>query len=276
MAFVRWRWGCDGWLGRLVPSQPVHSFMPNATPSALRRSLLLFLLLPNFLFGQEATERHWSLEGSVGAASTYRTLLDNEGSTMSDFLLQNRNDRERPRMGYIGSIAIARRLGSHWKLSIGLSYGRYGYIYEHANNSWVATDGVMADPVLNFPSTFRSIDEFRYLGLPIGIERSFGKGRFRPVLRCDVAPAWMSSAKYIVTNEYSDGRSKRTIYDYPSEMKENNLFTSFHSGCTYRLNERLHLALLPYGSIGVLEIIDAPVTARLWSLGVMSGVRWDL
>lgn len=244
--------------------------------SALRTPLLIIALLPIPAIGQEATVRRWSLEGSVGVASTYRTLLDKEGSTMSELVVQNRNDREDPRMGYIGSISIARRLGTHWKLSIGLSYGRYGYIYEYTNNNWVATDGVMTDPVLNFPTTFRSIDVFRYLGLPIGIERSFGKGRFRPVLRLDAAPAWMSSANYIVTNEYSDGRSKRTIYDYPNEMKEMNLFTTFHAGCTYRLNERLGLVLFPYGSIGILEIIDAPISARLWSVGVMTGARWDL
>lgn len=179
-------------------------------------------------------------------------------------------------MGCTGGISIARRLGTHWMLSLGLSYGRCGYIYEHTNNNWVATDGVAADPALNLAATFRSIDEFRYLGLPIGIERSFGKGRFRPLLRFIVTSAWMSSAKHIVSTEYSDGTSRRTTYDYQSDMNEMNLFTTLHAGCGYQVNERLRLFLLPYGSLGILEIVDAPISARLWSLGVATGVGWDL
>ncbi len=250
--------------------------MLEAAATLLRRSLLLIAFHPLFVLSQEATVRSWSIEGDLGVASTYRTLLVNEQSTATDFILQNRNDWERPRMGYAGTITIARRLGTHWKFRLGLSYGRHGYIYEHSTNNWLATDGVSTDPALNLAATFRSIDEFRYLGLPIGMERDFGKGRFRPLLRLDVAPAWMSAAKYIVSRQYSDGSSHRSRYDHPGDMNRFNLFTTFQAGFACSVNERLRLLLLPYGSLGVLEIIDAPITARLWSVGVMTGVGWDL
>jgi hypothetical protein len=251
----------------------------------LMKTLLLLpglLLVPLVTLGQEPAlaAPRWTVSVMVSSAMTYRTLLDKEGTTQTDAIIALRDDAEEPRFGYGGQLMLARHLGERWTVGIGVSYARFGYQSDYDLSD--LTFGDMIDPRRGFiygtssapPSSIRYIDDYQYIGVPVQAQRSWGGKKLHPIVSVTVSPSYLLVASTISSVEFADGSSDRNSNSVRSDFQDFNLFVSVEAGCAYDVCERMQVRLLPYGSMSLLEIIDAPISARLWSVGLQAGVGY--
>jgi hypothetical protein len=246
--------------------------------------LPVLLLFPLFAHSQgpAPTSSRWSVGVMGTSAMTHRTLLNKDGSDQSDMIISLRDDAEVPRFGYGGKLMIARHLDDRWTIGIGVSYMRFGYQSDYEVSD--LTFGDLIDPRRGFiystttvpPTSFRYIDDYQYIGIPLEVQRSWGTKRFRPLVGASITPSYLLEASTITRYEYSDGSSDRNRTSVRSDFNAFNLFATVQAGCGYNIGERLQVHVQPYGSVGVLDVIDAPISGWLWSVGVQAGVDYRL
>lgn len=217
-------------------------------------------------------DTRWSLQAMGAGTMTYRTLLNKDGSEQSGAIIDLLDSKEDPRLGYGAHIMLMRSTKSNWSFGVGLSYSRFGYQSDYEPFEAIALDP--NDPAI--PNSVRYIDVFEYIGLPLNIQRAWGKRKVHPFVGISISPSYLLAAATIYRYEFADGRTTREKRGNLGEFRTFNLFVGLEAGCAYDASERLQIRVTPYGSLGVLEIIDAPISARLWSAGVQAGVAWRL
>ena len=229
----------------------------------------------------EAAEGRWSVGAAGWAGAAYRSLLNTDGSELAERIIAGRDDRERPELTMGGGFHAAYRLSHRFSLEAGVDYARFGYAY--AVDLSDLTFGDMIDPRRGFvyntgdpalPASLRFIDRFHYLEARIGAVMEFGKGRWRSSTALGVAPAFLLTAQGITISEYSDGRVERESFEPLEEFSSFNLIPYFSTGLTMHPGGRWHWSLRPTLRYGLLQIIDAPVSGRLYSATLDLGVRF--
>ena len=253
--------------------------------ATMRKQILLSTALMASVTAMAQTPLHepdtrWSIQAMGAGAMSYRTLVNKDGSEQSDAIIELRDGIEDFRVGYGGHVMLTRPLCTGWTVGIGLSYMRFGY-----ESNFDVSDlsfGDMIDPRRGFiyggtttpPVSIRHADEYQYIGIPVRLERTWGGKRFHPLLGLCITPAYLLDASTIARYEYADGSSERHSTSVRSEFQAFNLFATLEAGCAYDASDRLQIRLIPYANLGVLEIVDAPISARLWSAGVQAGAAW--
>ncbi len=224
----------------------------------------------------------WSLGGSMHAGPSYRTLARTANSEMADLIIDGRNDRETYQFVYGRGLQAEYRLSDRFRLGAGAGYMQFGYATTIDLGN--LTFGDQIEPRRGFiyrtndviPSEWRLIDRFNYVEVPLYLALEFGNGRWRSSSTVGVAPAFLLAARGATISTFADGRRERERYDQPEDFETFNLIPFVSTGVSMHPGGRWHWHLRPTLRYGVLPIIDAPVTARLFSLTADVGVRFTL
>lgn len=231
----------------------------------------------------EAAKGRWSIGASSWSGVAYRSLLNNDGSELAERIIVGRNDRERPELTLGGGFNAAYRISQRLSLEAGVAYARFGYAI--SVNLSDLTFGDAIDPRRGFiyntgdhalPSSWRFIDRFHYLEVPIGLVMELGEGRWRSSTTLGVAPAFLLAAQGITVSEYSDGRVERESFEPLEEFTSFNLIPYFSTGLSMHPGGRWHWSMRPTFRYGALKIIDAPLSARVYSLTLDLGVGFRI
>lgn len=231
--------------------------------------------------GSDTTHR-WSVGMAVVPGLAYRTLSQTENSTLNEKIIAQRNDREDPRGDLTGNLSLGYRLSSWFSLEAGVGYALMGWQYSVGISQ--LTFGDQIDPRTGFvyqtdpaiPNSYRVVSAFHYIDVPILTSIHLGHGRVRSVTSVGVSTGFLirsTSTSYV---EYADGHSERRVADQTDAFNKLALFPTISSGVSFNLTDRLEMRVEPSFRYGVLRIIDAPVTANLWSGGLGIGVRLRL
>ncbi|MEO8587761.1 MAG: outer membrane beta-barrel protein [Flavobacteriales bacterium] len=223
---------------------------------------------------QDSTRTHSSFEiGLYGSVDhCYRELLVREQGEQLDLVVDLRDDHELPRTSFAIGFEVAYGIGQHWFIESGLRYADLGWKTEEFN-SFHATDPVTNDPAI--PASVRYIDSFKYLGIPLIV-------RFRPGRhRLQFAPAMgfvfdaMVQHRYTSVKEWPDGNvTHETLSEGDVEYNTLSISAYIDLGVIYRINDHIAVRLAPTGRYQLTELVDAPITAHLWSVGLLAGVRY--
>jgi len=251
---------------------------------ALRFSLLLsFLVLASVSQGQTDSTQRWTIGAGVGAGLGYRTLSITEPSTIVDWIVRSRDEREEPRIALGGHLGAGYRLSRRFGLEAGIGYAQLGW--QQRIDLSDLTFGDQIDPRRGFiystadiaiPERWVFSDVFHYIDLRLGATLTLGQGRWRSVTALGVAPAVLIAARIRTFSEYADGRRTRESQKPMETFNTFNLFPYFGTGVAFHPGGRWEWRLQPSVRYGTLRIIDAPITAHVFSGTVDLGVRFAL
>lgn len=206
----------------------------------------------------------------------YRTLENNDGSATSSAIIDLRNQDEQFKIGYTAGLNICYNLSRKLGLELGAQYSNKGYAMKQDD----LTFGDLIDPRYGFvyntsttngtsaPVKAKFIFNHIYLDVPIRAIYSFGVKRVH--LFTSVGVTTNISLKATQTNvlELENGETKRENQDQQENFKSINVSPSVSLGVDYEISKKLNLRAEPTFRYGLLKIIDAPITAYLWSGGL--------
>lgn len=245
---------------------------------ALRFSLLLpFLVLANVSQGQTDSTRHWTIGVGVGAGLGYRALSNTTTSNTVDLIIRSRDEREEPRIALGGHVGAGFQLSRRIGVEAGIGYVQQGWQGHIDGGDFIFRDPIdplIIDPAI--PERITFIEVFHYLDLRLGATLTLGKGRWRSISALGVAPALLIAARTRINTEYADGRNTRESREPLETFNTYNLFPYFSTGVAFHPGGRWEWRLQPSVRYGTLRIIDAPITAHVFSGTVDFGVRFTL
>lgn len=224
------------------------------------------------------TTRMWRLGMGVSPGIAYRGLVSTEDAGLWDHFITSRNDYEEPRFAYGCSLFCALDLSDRFSVEGGLGYSLMGYQLNMDELNF----GDMIDPNRGF--IFQTNDNrlralrysFHYLELPVRVVFHCGKGRMRWISSAGLTTSYLLKSTTTSVLQYADGSTERNTSESGYDYNTIGLFPTFSTGVSYALNDRMELRLEPQARYGVLRIIDAPITAHLWSAGVGFSAMWRL
>jgi hypothetical protein len=241
------------------------------------------LCLPVAIHAQNTVpEGRWSIGASAWSGGAYRTLLNTNGSDLADRIMDTRNEREEWDVAIGGGFHAGYRLSDRFSLEAGVAYARFGY--SNTVELSELTFGDLIDPRRGFvyntddvpPESWRLMDRFHYLEIPIGVVMELGHGRWRSSTTLGVAPAFLLAAQGLTVRTYADDQKERESFDLPGDYASFNLIPYFSTGVSMHSGGRWQWSLRPTFRYGALKLIDTPVSARVYSLTLDLGVQFSL
>lgn len=236
--------------------------------------IIIFYALPLTSFGQDnATETHKLLIGVTASPDIcYRTLENTNGSSTNDWIIDLRNDGESPKFSYSTGLSLCYNFTRHWGIETGLQYSNKGFKFVNSNPSF----GDQIDPRYGFiytqngptPTIVTFIDNFNYLDIPLRAIFTVGKRKIRFISSVGITANILINATNTSVVKYADGDTDRNTQEQPYDYKKINFSTTVSVGIDWQLCDKFNLRVEPTFRYGLLKIIDAPITAYLWSGGL--------
>ena len=236
--------------------------------------------LATVLCAQDAATktRTWRLGVSALPGIAFRRLVPTQGNDLWSNYIAGRNSYEEPRFAYGGRLICALDLSSRFSMEGGLGYSLMGYQL----NMDALTYGDMIDPNRGFIYQINYINpiairySFHYLELPLRLVLHCGKGRLRSITGAGLTTGYLLKSTTTSVMGNADGSIDRNTSESSTDHNTIGLFPTLSSGVSYTLNDQLELRLETQACYGVLRLIDAPVTAHVWSAGVGFSAMWRL
>ena len=238
------------------------------------RTLICIALIASGVIarGQDtlATHGNWSLGLSGSLDMSYRTLVKNEDTPIVDGLYEFREDAEVPGLRYSAGVDVIRDLGAHWGLSLGIQYSDRGFrTKENGINFTDNTGATIADATLHY--------HHKFISFPLMVRYGSAKGkvRFRSALGASLDR--LHEQHTVLVIEYPDGsEDEERFSDTFTEYEEWGISTIAEAGICVGLSEQFGLHFALRGRYQVNELVDAPLSAHLYDMGLIVGCQLRL
>lgn len=241
--------------------------------------LLLILFTAN-LFGQETTESPNNdfkkiLVGiSFSPDYCFRTLSNVDGSSISNLIIDSRNNQESAKIGYTAGFNFIYNFNKRIGIGTGLLFSNKGYQTEAIGLIF----GDMIDPRRDFiyqttedpaiPKNAKFIYNHYYLDIPLKGILTFGNGSFRFVTSIGVTTNILVNTTTTSVLEYADGSTEKSTQESFDSYNGINFSPLISLGIEKKIKNKSFIRIEPTFMYGVLKIIDAPITANLWNAGL--------
>lgn len=232
------------------------------------------MLISLTAFGQDnATGTPKLLLGvTVSPDICFRTLQNTNGSSTSDLIIALRDDNESPKFSYSTGVSLCYNLTRHWAIETGLQYSNKGFKFVKANPTF--SDQI--DPGYGFiytqnsptPTKITFIDNLNYLDIPLRTIFTVGNKNFRFIASVGVTTNILINATTTSIIEYESADTERRTQEQGYDYKTINFSPTASVGIDWQLCDKFNLRVEPTFRYGLLKIIDAPITAYLWSGGL--------
>jgi len=237
----------------------------------LMRTLFLLLLTSSFTysFAQEQSEtveyKKVLIGLNVSPDYSYRTLSNNDGSRTSSLIIDIRDSLETAKLGYTVGLNFIYNFNKRIGISTGLLISNKGY---KSVMTGLAFDNLSAgfDVSSTRPKNIEVIDNYYYFDIPIKGVVSFGKGSFRFIASIGITTNFLLNSNTVLVVDNVDGSKTKTTTP-TGGFNRFNVSPQISLGVEKRIKNRSFIRIEPIFKYGVLKIIDAPITANLWSAG---------
>lgn len=192
----------------------------------------------------------------------YRTLTNNDGDTLTNSLIDARNENETPKFGYTTGFNVWVHIKYLPLIETGIQYSNKGYQIPTYDLVWS-----QPDPTL--PVRAKYIYGFHYIDIPLKAKFSFGKKRVHFFATAGITTNIFLKETFTGVLEYPDGKKERgtsTIKYY--NYRRINFSPTVSIGIGYEINNRTIIKVEPTFRYSILKIIDAPITGYLWNGGI--------
>jgi len=245
-----------------------------------RLATLAALFLSLAAFGQEnsgttsRTAIHRLLLGvNVSPDYCYRTLKNNDGSSLASMIIDVRDESEVYKIGYTAGFNLCYTLTKKLGIELGVQYSNKGYAFK--NSALIFGDAI--DPrygIVTLPNSSATPTKahitynHHYLDVPVRAIFSFGKKRIHVVASLGVTTNILLSSTQTSTLEFANGDTQSETYDQQNDFNSLNISPSISLGADYRISNKINLRVEPTFRYGLLKISDTRVTAYLWNAGM--------
>jgi len=201
----------------------------------------------------------------------YRSLELVDRNPSSEVIIEARNDREVPRLGFSGNLIAGYVLSERFSIEAGSGYALRGWELDLST----LTFGDMIDPrrgfIYNTNDVVGSVrEEFHYLTIPVRGTCTLGRGRFRFISGLGISIDLLQKAQRV-----SILNGERLTYERLG-VEEVDLTAIASAGAVLRLGSNGSLRLEPTVRHGLLPVSSTSVATRLWSAGIVFGFVRDL
>jgi len=214
----------------------------------------------------------WSVGIHASPDYAFRTLFIREPDDSSTDIFNSRQDIEQAKLGYSYGFRLNRELSKHWSLETGLVLSNKGYETVKLN----LTYGSIIDP-RNWSQYYYEPDptsqlqfrySFYYIGLPI--QAVFRVGEKKLSFNTSAGLSFNSLlAKQISTMRHKQSggvEQNKSTYEY--DFNKFGIDALGAVAVSYRIKNRIRIQGGPRVNYSLTDLIDAPITARLWSAGM--------
>ena len=235
----------------------------------MKKLLTVLAALPLLANAQDAKNnpgKKIAVGVSFSPDHSYRTLKNNDGSSSGEMIIDIRNDIEKAKVGYTTGIILNIPVTGKLEIQTGVLYSGKGY-----KTPKQAT--VFPIPGPGQPTHYESKSRFSYIDIPFKLNFITGAGKIKFIAGAGLSGGYLLSKSEIITFIYADGTRKK--YDqYPDhDYNKFSLTSVISTGVEFKLKENITLRAEPTFRYGLLKIIDEPVSARLWNVGLNMGVN---
>jgi hypothetical protein len=210
-------------------------------------------------------------------------MKNNNNSKMSQSIIDLRNRYEAPMFGYSGGVNILYQFSKHISAEAGVQYSKKGYamkthdLYfgdpiDPRNGITYTNPGGNSSGLVNIKTRYNH----HYLDIPVRALFTIGKKRMRFSSSIGITTNIPLKATQTTIIEYEDGDTKRTTNDQLYKFNRLNISPTVSIGVDYQLSEKFSLKAEPTFRYGLIKIIDTPVTAYLWSGGMILSCYYKL
>jgi hypothetical protein len=222
------------------------------------RTLEFPIVIPNNIL--QETPGKWQIGASFSGDLAYRKLF---GDDYMDLIIDMRNNAETMLPAYTTGVNVVYNHSSRLGFEGGVHFSRKGFQSRYTFN----------DPVIE---EVRYLDVYEYLEIPLKVNYTIGKRRLRWTGSAGLINGLLLDAREELRFIHPDGAESHNNHNVKAGFRPYNLSVSLSAGMDWQIVERIHLKAEPTFRYGITKIIDTPVTARLWNLGMTVGLYYGL
>ena len=193
----------------------------------------------------------------------YRKLEKTDSSSFNDYVIDQRNEMEIPIVGYSGEVNVRYSFSRFFSMESGIQFSTKGYQTKKQNI-------VSFPPEPGFPTAVKYIDHFYYLDIPLKINFSAGKNKWRFVSSIGASANFLLNASVTQVAYYAD-KTDRSTSSAGYSFKKLNVTPQVSIGLDYQFTDKMSLSVEPTFRYGILKIIDSPITGYLFTIGLNAG-----
>lgn len=234
---------------------------------------IVCLLVSYSIFAQadsltvSSVKSHSFYVGFRGASIVgYRSLVNTDNGEWNPMIIGLRNDMEQAKISYSGDVFAGFVLNPKWSLELGVGFTNRGY---RTGKLDVKTSNYLEDGLL----TGRITTHDYYLDIPIRVNFMAGKKSVKLLTSAGLITGLFITETSTMIVKGTDYNESSTIEPYYiSDFEKVNLFASGSVGIDWQMHPMWHLRSEAFFQYGLLKIIDAPVSARLYNGGISVGI----
>jgi len=197
---------------------------------------------------------------------SYRSLKpDNSGESMAEW----RDSFEIPKFGYTTGLSLVYRLNKRISMEAGIQFSDKG---EQTKQRAL----IYFQPEPKAPDKIKYTYSYLYIDVPIKAYFRLTDKRLKLFLSVGLSPNIFIAQKITSYLTYEGGSTQKSTSSSFSGLSRINLAVLGGLGLDYELTDRINLRLEPIYRRSITSIIDAPIKAYLYSIGVNMGVYYRL
>lgn len=238
------------------------------------------MLISLAVFGQDTLNSKTSAEFkrllfgvNISPDYCYRTLKGDDRSSSIALIIDMQNKNEEPKIGYTAGLNLCYNKSKHLGIELGVQYSNKGYASKKSD----LTFGDIIDPRFGFvystnssspPTKAKYFYNHIYIDIPVRAIFSFGEKRIHFITSIGVATNILLKATTTSVLEYENGDTKQETHDQRYNFNSLNISPTISVGIDCKISNKINLRVEPTLRYGLLKIIDAPISAYLWSGGL--------
>ena len=236
----------------------------------IRVTILIFLFTSVHGQDYELDKKNKTNRFGIGvllsADYNYRTLYNNDGQEITDRLIDVRNEGERWLFGYTTGIIVAIDINERMGIVAGVGYSLKGMqtSIQRARSTFPVPD----DYGYDFHFEYRS----SYVEFPFEFTYMITKGKIYVEGNLGLSSSILIEERQWFKKCYDDGKReidrRTTEYDY----KRLNISPTVGVDMVWNISERIEFGIGPKLRWGVTKIIDTPISATLWNIGLETSI----
>jgi hypothetical protein len=199
----------------------------------------------------------------------YRTLVNTDGSQSSEMIKAFRDTIEAPKFGFTVGMNASYQVKENWSIEAGIHYSNKGFQTQKRHIYYVDPNQPIPDPIYHM----KFVDNFHCIDIPLKLNYIRGSQKLRFIGSVGLTSSILVQHKQDMLIFYPDRTDRR---ESPNQFDYNtfNVSPALSMGIDYRIKQGASLRIEPTFRYNLLNFIDAPLSGRLYSIGLNLGYYW--
>ena len=225
----------------------------------MKKLLLIIAILPLAVLAQDSSASKWSLGINASLDYNYRMLSKTIDNSYLNTFITQRDNIEHPKIGYTAGVTLQYQFTRHLALATGANYSLKGYETKNLQYRMLDT----ANQPQYYPAYQGFI--FKYIDIPIQLRMSVGHKSVQFIYGFGVNLNVLLESRFVSDFEYYNYQKNiNTTKNY----QKLNISPTIYLGIKYAPTAKINFLFEPTLRYQLLKNIDAPITERLYNVGL--------